>query len=306
MDKARTAFEARCIRAGPLRSALLLGRAAPLRALRRALPARRFAPLGARPGSSTDSGAPRTSPCGIRGALHPRWTAALCVAPRASSSAARPSSRLAGPALRASRCSPGFIHGLRSPWTKPVRHSRRAASALDRCALRCSSGEQLRCAPFVAPCQPGASRLSVLARVHPRTPGAPWTKPPRLRVLRFRCRTRCESVTTTVASPTMASHIGTHGCCDRRPAGLSTPNRRRRAGVASRGVRRRCHRGPEGGRKDDHGPPGGGERSSDGPGSGGRRDHGRRSRTPAGGTRPSADRRVAGGAGDLEPRSAGG
>ena len=173
-------------------------------------------------------GARGQSPCGIRGALHPRWTAALCVAPRTSSSAARPSSRLASPALRASRCSPGFIHGLRepvdkahaafearciragplrsalllgraaplralrpalparrfvplgarpgsstdsgSPRTKPVRHSRRAASALDRCALRCSSDEQLRCAPFVPPCQPGASCLSVLARVHPRTP----------------------------------------------------------------------------------------------------------------------------------------
>ena len=85
----------------------------------------------------------------------------------------------------------------RSPRTKPMRHSRRAASALDRCALRCSSDEQLRCAPFVAPCQPGASCLSVLARVHPRTPGSPRTKPMRhsrrAASALDRCALRCSS-----------------------------------------------------------------------------------------------------------------
>ena len=49
---------------------------------------------------------------GIRAALHPRWIAALRVALRASSAAIRPSSRLASPALRRSRCSREIIHGL--------------------------------------------------------------------------------------------------------------------------------------------------------------------------------------------------
>ena len=48
------AFERRCIRAGPLRSALLLGRMALPFASRRALPARRPAALGARGALSTD------------------------------------------------------------------------------------------------------------------------------------------------------------------------------------------------------------------------------------------------------------
>ena len=38
--------------------------------------------------------------------------AALCVAPQPNSAAIGPSSRLAGPAPRRSRCSRGFIHGL--------------------------------------------------------------------------------------------------------------------------------------------------------------------------------------------------
>ena len=38
----------------------------------------------------------------------------------------------------------------------------------DRLALRCFLGEWLRHAPRKAPCQPGASPLSVLARAHPR------------------------------------------------------------------------------------------------------------------------------------------
>ena len=79
------------------------------------------------------------NPPGIRTATHPRWPlrfsrphckvyitlcnacytfchseAALCVAPRANSAAIPPSSRLAGPAPRRSRCSGGFIHGLLS------------------------------------------------------------------------------------------------------------------------------------------------------------------------------------------------
>ena len=78
---------------------------------------------------------------GIRGALHPRWTASpacpycnvyfticnpwftipvslasLCVAPWPGSAATNPSSRLASGALRASRCSREIIHGL--PWTQ--------------------------------------------------------------------------------------------------------------------------------------------------------------------------------------------
>jgi len=53
MDKIPPAFERRCIRAGPLRSALLLGPVALLLALRRALPARRLAALGARAALST-------------------------------------------------------------------------------------------------------------------------------------------------------------------------------------------------------------------------------------------------------------
>ncbi|MDE2975013.1 MAG: transglycosylase SLT domain-containing protein, partial [Gemmatimonadota bacterium] len=52
------------------------------------------------------------NPPGIRTATHPRWIAALCVAPRANSAAIPPSSRLASPAPRRSRCSGGFIHGL--------------------------------------------------------------------------------------------------------------------------------------------------------------------------------------------------
>ena len=77
------------------------------------------------------------NPLGIRTAMHPRWPlrftrphckvyitscnvcytfchfkAALCVAPRANSAAIPPSSRLASPAPRRSRCSGGFIHGL--------------------------------------------------------------------------------------------------------------------------------------------------------------------------------------------------
>ena len=76
------------------------------------------------------------NPHGIRAAMHPRWPrcscphckaritlchvhytfchskASLCVAPRANSSAILPSSRLASPAPRRSRCSRGFIHGL--------------------------------------------------------------------------------------------------------------------------------------------------------------------------------------------------
>ena len=54
MDKIPPAFERRCIRAGPLRSALLLGRIALLFPLRRALPARRLAALGARADLTTD------------------------------------------------------------------------------------------------------------------------------------------------------------------------------------------------------------------------------------------------------------
>ncbi len=53
MDRTLPAFERRCIRAGPLRSALLLGRIALLFTSRRALPARRLAALGARAASST-------------------------------------------------------------------------------------------------------------------------------------------------------------------------------------------------------------------------------------------------------------
>ena len=71
----------------------------------------------------------------------------LCVAPRAGSAATNP-------------CGP-----QNAPW----RHSRDAASVLDRLALRCFLGEWLRHAPRKAPCQPGASPLSVLARAHPRT-----------------------------------------------------------------------------------------------------------------------------------------
>ena len=50
---------------------------------------------------------------GTRAALHPRWAAALCVAPRTNSAVAiGPSSRLASGALRRSRCSREIIHGL--------------------------------------------------------------------------------------------------------------------------------------------------------------------------------------------------
>ena len=61
---------------------------------------------------SSVGSSPRKEPPGIRAAMHPRWTAALCVAPRASSSATRPSSRLASPAPPRSRCSGGPVHGL--------------------------------------------------------------------------------------------------------------------------------------------------------------------------------------------------
>ena len=54
VDKIPPAFERRCIQAGSLRSALLLGRIAVLFPSRRALPARRLAALGARAALSTD------------------------------------------------------------------------------------------------------------------------------------------------------------------------------------------------------------------------------------------------------------
>ena len=53
-EEIRPAFERRCIRAGPLRSALLLGRIAVLFPSRPALPARRLTGLGARADSFTD------------------------------------------------------------------------------------------------------------------------------------------------------------------------------------------------------------------------------------------------------------
>ena len=53
----------------------------------------------------------QTSP-GIRGALHPRWTASLCVASCTNSAAIRAAKRLASPAQRPSRCSGEIIHGL--------------------------------------------------------------------------------------------------------------------------------------------------------------------------------------------------
>ena len=58
VDKIPPAFERRCIQAGSLRSALLLGRIAVLFSSRRALPARRLAALGARADLSTGSWAP--------------------------------------------------------------------------------------------------------------------------------------------------------------------------------------------------------------------------------------------------------
>ena len=120
-----------------LRSALLLSPIALLLAPRRALPARRLAALGARGALSTDCWQPvdRIPPAFERRC--PRWPlrftclrckayitechvchtfyhskAALCVAPQPNSAAIGPSSRLASPAPRRSRCSRGFIHGL--------------------------------------------------------------------------------------------------------------------------------------------------------------------------------------------------
>ena len=52
------------------------------------------------------------NPDGIRGALHPRWTASLGVASCTNSAAIRAAKRLASPAQRPSRCSPEFIRGL--------------------------------------------------------------------------------------------------------------------------------------------------------------------------------------------------
>ena len=60
VDRPPTAFEQRCISAGPRCSALLLARIALLFALRRALPAERFAALGARARLPTDCGSPWT------------------------------------------------------------------------------------------------------------------------------------------------------------------------------------------------------------------------------------------------------
>ena len=63
---------------------------------------------------------------GIRAAEHPRWAAALCVAPRTNSTAAiGPSSRLASGALRRSRCSSGPVHG-----TPALRRSREIVHGL--------------------------------------------------------------------------------------------------------------------------------------------------------------------------------
>ena len=112
-DKNLPAFERRCIRAGPLRSALLLGRIALLFTFRRALPAP--APHRSRCSGGLIHGlwaARGQEPPGIRAAMHPRWTASLCVAPRANSAAIHLSSRLASPAPHRSRCSGGLIHGL--------------------------------------------------------------------------------------------------------------------------------------------------------------------------------------------------
>ena len=92
-------------------------------------------------------------PGGIRGALHPRWTASLCVAPRTNSAAAiGPSSRLASGALRRSRCSRESAHGLPQPVELPRTNSAAAIGPSSRL-------EALR-------------RSAVLARVCPRLPTA--------------------------------------------------------------------------------------------------------------------------------------
>ena len=52
------------------------------------------------------------SPCCIRAAMHPGWTASLGVAFRANGAAIPPSKRLASPAPPRSRCNAGFHHAL--------------------------------------------------------------------------------------------------------------------------------------------------------------------------------------------------
>ncbi len=58
------------------------------------------------------------TPSGIRAAMHPRWNAALCVAPCPNSWAIRAAARLACTAPRRSRCAPGIVHGLRDAGTE--------------------------------------------------------------------------------------------------------------------------------------------------------------------------------------------
>ena len=89
-NRTPTAFARRSIPAGPLRSALLLG---PIALWLLALAARRST-LAAFEGR-----------CICAGSLR------FCVASWANGSAMRPAKRLASPALRPSRCSPGRIHG---------------------------------------------------------------------------------------------------------------------------------------------------------------------------------------------------
>ena len=123
------------------------------------------------------------NPPGIRTAMHPRWPlrlayphckahitlchvrytccrskASLCVAPQPNSAAIGPSSRLASPAPRRSRCSGGFIHGLigaggligtgirRGTETNPFHlgNTNTACSVLGRQSTRCSGIGDMR------------------------------------------------------------------------------------------------------------------------------------------------------------------
>ena len=171
----RAAFERRCIRAGPLRSALL------------------FVPIAGamRSAERLASPAPRPSRCslgviqGLLAAREPHRAAfewccirsgslrsALLLVPIAG--AMRSAERLASPAHRRSRCALGVIHGLLAALQTPPSGIRAALypfwiAAL--CVAPCPHSWGY--AVGGAPCQPGAPPLSVRTRRDPRIVGSP-------------------------------------------------------------------------------------------------------------------------------------
>ena len=166
---------------------------------------RRSSRAGREPARRSGSAASRAglargpNPPGIRAAMHPRWPlrftrprckvyitlcnvcytfchskAALCVAPRANSAAIPPSSRLASPAPRRSRCSGGFSVKLggRGFSSRGVAHPNRRGH--DRYP-RTARGPYR---PPVGSCSPtgGAPACTPLAACRPEPPRSKLSK----------------------------------------------------------------------------------------------------------------------------------